>query len=199
MDSGSYHNPTEGVNLSFGVSSQKLVFCAWAVLLSQLIGCNSTTSPSTSPPPVLMAKGLVVFQNVCSSCHGADAKGSVGDTVSKPGYDIGGFPPLYNSDFIKANLLRPVYILFLGAPNFLDSPITVNGHIYQNTMPAYGGGGNLSDSDIAGVLTYVRATFDGATDYILPEEVHSIRDTLIADCKNDSLPKYCDTSQYVPQ
>jgi len=129
-----------------------------------------------------MAKGLVVFQNVCSSCHGADAKG-FSDTTSDPGYDAG-YPPLYNSDYIKANRLRPVYILFLGAPNFLDTQITVNGHIYKNHMPPYGGGGSLSDSDIAGVLTYVRATFDGATDYIHPEEVDSIRDTLIGDCKN---------------
>ncbi len=144
-----------------------------------------------------MAKGQVVFQNVCSSCHQPDAKG-YSDTSGYPGYDAG-VPPLYNSDFIKANRLRPVYILFLGAPNFLDSPITVNGHIYKNTMPAYGQGEHFSDSDIAGVLTYVRATFDGATDYINPAEVHAIRDTLIADCKNDSLPKYCDTSQYVAE
>jgi mono/diheme cytochrome c family protein len=176
---------------------QKIALCAAAgVIVSVVMGCNSTTGPSTSPPPVLMAKGQVIFQNVCVTCHGPDGKG-FSDTTSIPGYDAG-YPPLYNSDFIKANRLRPVYILFLGAPNFRDTQITVNGHIYANHMPAYGGGGyNFSDSDIAGVLTYVRATFDGENDYIQVNEVASIRDTLIADCK-ENMPPYCDTSQYVP-
>ena len=136
-----------------------------AYALFSFLGCNSSTNPSnsnpsTSPPPALMTKGQVIFQNVCSNCHGADAKGH-SDTTSYPGYDAG-VPPLYNSDFIKANWLRPAYILFLGAPN-------------------------------------VRATFDSESDYIHVEEVASIRDSLILDCKNDSLPKYCDTTQYVAQ
>jgi hypothetical protein len=75
---------------------------------------------------------------------------------------------------------RPIRIQLLGLVssniNSSDSAIVVDSIPYDNTMGAQGG----NDSDIAAVLTFVRAMFNKATDSITVNEVGQVRDSLCA-------------------
>ncbi len=71
--------------------------------------------------------------------------------------------------------------------------IVVNGDSVDNNMPPIGG----ADSDIAGVLTFVRAMFIGSTDYISPTEVFQVRDSMRTACGKIGLPT-CDSSSFQP-
>jgi mono/diheme cytochrome c family protein len=140
------------------------------ILLSLFFaGClgNDDKKDSAVPAP-LYAKGKARFEGICTGCHGVDAKGS------------GPNPPLYHSDFLMADRHRPIRIQFLGLPNKVDTATTivVSDSVFSGMqMPDIGF--CSSDSEIAGVLSYVRVTFNTATDFITVQEVASVRDSLI--------------------
>ena len=123
-------------------------------------------------PAALMSVGMLKATNICLQCHDYPPKGTIGTT-----------PPLIHSDYLLADKLRPVRVLFLGlgdSGTAGTNPIFVNGIRYEGQMPAVAVSNGLSDSEIAGVLTYMRGTFNGATDMISPAEVKQERDSLRA-------------------
>ena len=137
-------------------------------------------------PQALLKKGKARFSGVCSGCHGQLGLGAPPDV--HPGR--GATPPLAHSDFLMANRHRPIRIQMMGLPNAIDSfaPIIVAGDTYDSHMPSVGG----NDSDIASVLTFVRAMFNGATDYISVSEVAHVRDSVAAlDCDRDGQRDGC--------
>ena len=85
---------------------------------------------------IQMERGKKVFLTTCFACHLASGEGL-------PGV----FPPLANSDFLKADKDRAVRIPLRG----LSGPITVNAQSYNNVMPPI----PLEDAQTADVLTYV--------------------------------------------
>ena len=84
-----------------------------------------------------IAAGQVLFAGTCSTCHGADGKGMEGV-----------FPPLANSDYIKANPKRVPEIILHG----MVGPVTVNGKEYNSNMPPMA---QLTDDEVANISTYV--------------------------------------------
>lgn len=119
----------------------------------------------TTYPFALLKRGLSRFQNNCVDCHNNDGHG-------------GRCPPLYHSDYLMADRKRPIRIQLVGLPNGLvDSSefIVVKGDTFTGAMPAIGG----SDSAIAGVLTFIRAYFNGATDFMSVQEVSDERNRMI--------------------
>lgn len=175
-------NPfVEDVNLwdsseRFGMRSSKLktfsgiLFCmAFALFISACV----EGSYDQGIPKVLMTKGQARFEVACTGCHEFDAKGHPGS-----------IPSLYHSDFLMADRHRPIRIQLLGLPNAVDTATTiiVNSDSFSDTIrtnPMPNVGYCSSDSEIAAVLTYVRATFNNATDYIKVEEVAQVRDSLL--------------------
>ena len=89
------------------------------------------------------AQGKAVYDKVCTACHQASGEGIPG-----------AFPPLKNSDYLKADVERSIRAVVKG----LTGPIEVNGKKYNGAMPpmAY-----LSDNDIAAVFTYVLKEWNG--------------------------------------
>jgi ubiquinol-cytochrome c reductase cytochrome b subunit len=87
-------------------------------------------------------KGASVFTQNCASCHQANGQG-------QPGV----FPPLAGSEIVLGDKTRLGHILFYG----LNGKIKVKGGDYNGQMPAWKG--QLSDGDIAAVLTYIRSTW----------------------------------------
>ena len=85
------------------------------------------------------ANGAKVFSANCSSCHGATGQGTPG-----------AFPPLANNPVVTGNAKTVIGIVLNG----LHSRITVNGQSFNGQMPAWKG--NLSNGDIADVITYIR-------------------------------------------
>jgi len=91
----------------------------------------------------LLATGEKTFNNVCAACHQANGQGVPG-----------AFPPLVNSDFLKADTKRAIEAVIKG----LTGEITVNGAKYNGAMPPMG---YLKDEEIAGALSYVLSKWNG--------------------------------------
>ncbi|HTO04529.1 MAG TPA: copper-containing nitrite reductase [Opitutus sp.] len=85
---------------------------------------------------IRMERGKQVFLTSCFACHMANGEGL-------PGI----FPPVANSDYLKADTSRAIRAITRG----LSGPITVNGQNYNNMMPPQG----LDDEQTANVLTYI--------------------------------------------
>jgi nitrite reductase (NO-forming) len=107
-----------------------------------------------APPPV---PGRATFEGLCASCHQANAQGLPG-----------AFPPLAGSDFLMADKARAIGVVVHG----LSGPITVNGKKFVNVMPPQG---QLTDAEVADVLTYVRQGFGNHGDKVTPAEVAKVR------------------------
>ena len=143
----------------------------------------------TSYPFALLQRGLGRFQQICADCHQSNGWGSR-------------CPPLYRSDFLMANKDRTVRIQLMGLPNFVDTSTTIivkspksnnpAGDTLNTSMPSIGG----NDSDIAGVLTFVRAFMGLATDYVSVDSVGKIRDKL---CAQDTTASVASCVHFPPQ
>ncbi len=87
--------------------------------------------------------GAAVYTSNCAGCHGAQATG-------QPGI----FPPLAKNPIVGAADPKEVeHIVLYG----LQGKVSVEGGNYDGTMPAWKG--NLTDKQIADVITYIRANF----------------------------------------
>ena len=106
---------------------------------------NSVTSgPETSASGGNTANtkpdGAAIFSAQCSACHQANGQGIPG-----------AFPPLAASEWMVADSAIPVAIVHDG----LQGKIEVAGNQYQGAMPRFGG--QLSDAELAAVLSYARS------------------------------------------
>lgn len=104
------------------------------------------------------ANGQAVFGRTCVTCHQANGQGLAG-----------AFPPLARSPYVsgeKAKLIRLVL-------NGLSGPVTVGGQRFNGVMPPWKG--QLSDAEVAAVLTYVRSSFGNTAGAVSAPEVQQER------------------------
>jgi len=97
-------------------------------------------------PAVAAADGKSLFMDNCSACHQASGKGVKG-----------AFPPLDGAPLVK------------GPPKVVVTTV-LNG---RAGMPAFKD--DLSDADLAAILTYVRSSWSNKASAIKPAEVASAR------------------------
>lgn len=121
------------------------------------------TIPGAEPQPTRasttqerIAFGERVYAQNCVACHQANGQGIPG-----------AFPPLAGSDYLNADKIRAIRIVLNG----LDGTITVNGNTYDGVMPAL----QLSDDDVANVLSYVYSQWDNSGLVVAPSEVRTVR------------------------
>jgi mono/diheme cytochrome c family protein len=107
----------------------------------------------------LFAEGEVVFTQTCVPCHGAAGAGVPGQ-----------FPPLAGSEWVLSNEPDRITRIVM---NGLQGPIQVKGAAFANAMPAFGE--NLSDRQIAAVLTYIRASFGNSAPEVPVAKVTEVR------------------------
>lgn len=105
-----------------------------------------------------VADGKRVFNQVCAACHQGNAMGLPG-----------AFPPLAMSDYLNAAPKGAINTVLHG----LSGKITVNNTGYESVMPALGP--QLSDDEIANVLTYVLNNFNNKGGTVSVEEVKAVR------------------------
>ncbi len=103
-----------------------------------------------------MAAGKIVYESNCLACHQANGQGTKGV-----------FPPLAKSDYLMSDKKRAIQTVINGK----EGPITVNGETYDNVMPAL----DLTDEDVANVLTYIRNSWGNKSDQVTPNEVKKLR------------------------
>lgn len=102
--------------------------------------------------------GCTLYSLYCSSCHGLDGAGKSNLA-----------PPLTNSEYVGGSKNRLIALVLNG----MEGPITVNGTVYkiQTPMPGIKNNPNLSDKDIANLLTFVRNSFSLSDAWINEKDV----------------------------
>ena len=111
---------------------------------------------------ILVAEGKKVYANNCLMCHQANGEGVAAV-----------FPPLAQSDYLSKLASETDRQHLISIPlNGLSSKIIVNGAEYSAPMPPLA---NLSDQDVAAVLTYITNTWGNSASAFDLEEVHKAR------------------------
>jgi len=115
------------------------------------------------PGEVLRARGQKIYNTYCVACHMGDGNGNPSAFI----------PPLAGSDWVSpkdpSSLIRIVL-------NGLQGPITVNGKQWGAAAMLPWRDSLTSDEDVAGVLTYVRASWGNKAPAVNPEDVKKIRE-----------------------
>jgi mono/diheme cytochrome c family protein len=105
-----------------------------------------------------MESGKKVYQTYCQSCHMEDGAGV-------PGMNS----PLIGSKYATGDNEKLISIVLHGSAAFANDP----GRTYRNVMPSLA---NLTDQEIADVLTYIRNSFNNKGSAIAPEDVKLVRE-----------------------
>ncbi len=128
----------------------------------QAVPVDSTVAVERELPRTeLLARGEHVYKANCAACHQLVGQGVVG-----------AFPPLAKSDYLMADRERAIRVVMHGK----SGAVMVNGTQYNGVMPSL----QLSNTDIAAVLSYVRSTFgNNASDMITVAEVRKVRSSPI--------------------
>ena len=108
---------------------------------------------------IQVERGKKTYLTSCFACHMANGEGL-------PAV----FPPLANSDYLKADKDRAVKIVLKG----LNGPITVNGKPYNNVMPPQ----DFTDDQVADVLTYVMNSWGNHYGAVTVSDVRRVRGEL---------------------
>lgn len=114
-----------------------------------------------SESDALLARGRRVFNTYCAACHQPHGRGVPGQ-----------FPPLVESEWVIGGGPNRMIRIVL---NGLQGPISVKGQEYNNVMLPWRD--QLTDDDIAGVLTFIRANkeWGHSASPVTPAQVKAIR------------------------
>jgi len=110
-----------------------------------------------APAAAAAGNGREVFKTKCAMCHGQNGEG-MGDA----------FPPIAESEWVNGPIENLIRIQLHG----LQGPIIVKGKQYNGMMPTQA---NLSDEDIAGVLTYIRSSMGNSASAVSVAQVAELR------------------------
>ena len=132
----------------------KLVFVAGIVVTALILANFHSSRVMGAQAP----DGKAIFLVNCAVCHQATGQGG------------GPYPPLAGNPDVNqvdsANLIQTVL-------NGRTGPITVNGTQYGGNMPSWRG--QLSDAQIAAVLTYVRTAWHNSAPAVSEDQVAAAR------------------------
>jgi mono/diheme cytochrome c family protein len=140
---------------------------AGSLLAAIVLACGggeqepSRSETASAPAPAVPSEavsGAELYQRwQCVTCHQPDGQGL-------PGL----YPPLAGSEYATAaDPAAPIRILLNG----IQGPLTVRGARYDGIMPPYGIGVEMSDNQVAAVLTYVRQSWGNRASAITPQDV----------------------------
>ncbi len=105
--------------------------------------------------------GARVFAAICAACHQSTGLGLAG-----------AFPPLDGSSWVTGDGFRPAAIVLQG----LQGEIEVLGETYNGVMPGYRD--QLSDPEIAAVVSYLRSSWSNDAPAIDAATVAAMREKL---------------------
>jgi nitrite reductase (NO-forming) len=105
-----------------------------------------------------MELGKATYNRLCATCHQPQGQGIPGT-----------YPPLANSDYLAST---PPEKLIAHIVDGLQGPITVNGTPFNAVMPPMA---FLTNDEISGALSYVRANFGNKLGAIQPGDVEKVR------------------------
>jgi mono/diheme cytochrome c family protein/glucose/arabinose dehydrogenase len=109
--------------------------------------------------------GVAVFKSVCQTCHGSDGNGMTSLA-----------PPLNRSEWVNGDKDKLLSIVLFG----LTGPVQVNDKLYKapeisGDMPGIGNNKELSDEEIAQLLSFIRNAWGNKASEVLPTDVDRVR------------------------
>jgi len=113
-----------------------------------------------------MQEGRRLYGLHCANCHQPDGQG-----LARL------YPPLRNSDYLKANKSKVICGIKFGQ----KGPLTVNGIGFNQIMPPVP---NITDLEIAEIATYIYTEFADTTQIITMNDIRAILDQCVV---SDSL------------
>ena len=118
---------------------------------------SQVNGPEDDAAPVTMHPGRIVYDAICLTCHQADGSG-----VPMM------YPPLIESDWATGDKERLIKLILEGT----QGPVEVKGEVYNSIMPPQN---QLTNRQVADLLTYLRSDFGNAAGPVTPEEVEAVR------------------------
>ena len=112
---------------------------------------QSETEVKSNPLKESVARGRLVYNDFCITCHMASGEGVANV-----------FPPIANSDYLKNNQLQSLKGIKFGQ----KGEIIVNGKTYNGAMAALG----LGDDEVADVLNYINNSWGNKYGNLITEE-----------------------------
>ena len=117
----------------------------------------STKTTSTNTLKSSIARGKIVYGTNCLACHQADGSGV-------PNMN----PPIINTSWVLGSKTVLIQQVLKGSANKVE----IDGEKFHNSMPPQP---QLTDQQIADVLTYVRNSFGNKASIVTPAEVKTVR------------------------
>lgn len=134
------------------------IFCAIVLITFVTALVSAKTSPLQDGMKASMERGKKVYDNTCLACHQVNGSGV-------PGMN----PPIKKTKWVLGDKKTLINVILKG----MDEEIVVNDETYTNVMPAFA---NLTDQEIADVLTYVRNSFGNKASQVTEAEVKKLRE-----------------------
>ncbi len=137
-----------------------VLLSGFVYVLAQTKPKTTTIKPSHADPKASNAsitRGTAVYRQECLSCHQADGSGV-------PHLN----PPLAQSATVLKDSKRSIAIVLKG----MSDRIPIDDEYYSNNMAPHN---NLTDQQIADVLTYIRNNFGNKASAVTPAEVKAVR------------------------
>lgn len=103
-----------------------------------------------------IARGKNKYTAICMACHQANGAGIPA-----------AFPPLAKSDYLNGSKTKSISTVVHG----MTGEVVVNGQKFNSVMPKF----DLTDEDVANVLTYVYSQWGNNGSEVTPEEVKAVR------------------------
>ena len=144
-------------------SSSLMTSADLTAIATYLKGSASGAAPGevAAPSPQVRHSGEAIYRDVCSACHGVDGKGVAGL-----------YPDLVSAPSVRAadpqSLIR---VVLRGARS-----VATDAEPTAPAMPAFGW--QLSDAEVAAVLTYIRSRWDAKAAAVEPSRVGAERSRL---------------------
>ncbi|KFN51010.1 copper-containing nitrite reductase [Arenimonas composti] len=117
----------------------------------------AAAAAGTLTPQEQAAAGQALYAGTCSTCHQGNGAGLAGV-----------FPPLAKSDYLTRSHDELIAVVLNG----LSGPVTVNGQDYNSVMPPMS---QLTDDEVANILTYVLNSWDNPGGVVSKEDVARVR------------------------
>lgn len=131
--------------------------CLPLAVLAQKKPATAKAASSTVSLKQSIADGQTVYQKTCLTCHQVDGSGV-------PNLN----PPLIQTKWVKG----PKDVLIRQVLKGSHGTVEIDGDTFHNTMPPMP---NLTDEQIANVLTYVRNSFGNKASRVASAEVKAVR------------------------
>jgi mono/diheme cytochrome c family protein len=130
-----------------------ILFCLSALLMSQ----TKPSAPNQNTFAASVDRGKKVYTERCLTCHQADGGGVQNMN-----------PPLIKTKWVLGEKTQLIQIVLKG----MTTGVEIDGDSYHNVMASHA---DLSDQQIADVLTYVRNSFGNKAKPLTAGEVKAVR------------------------